>query len=385
MKYVITLLIMILALSSCVGEKRKHEINADKLTMYINPHETLVVHPFDSLFKKRKVVKLETTNESLIGRIDKLVFYKGDIYILDKKQNKIFVFDKLGVFQRVVNHFGQGHGEYTSLVDFQIEDDLIYLLDQYGAKLLVYDLDDKLIKIEKARKAKSVAVLDEGYAYNVEFGLADNTLQKDYYSYYYVEGEKEYFQNAYNKNLLGFSCSLGEGHNSFYKKNGTFYTHFPFNDTIYNVENNGMLQPYQVFKIGDLVINKNDKPEEIRRLLDSGISRSIFAYYDFHDYSFFSYYYGDEGRKYVLVSNSGEIIFNTNLNKDADKVPIRVISCDTDVNDNTIISMLYPFELFTYYEHNKDNEYVKSLLNGVEMDSNPILVYYSFNPNPANC
>ena len=94
MKYVITLLIMILALSSCVGEKRKHEINADKLTMYINPHETLVVHPFDSLFKKRKVVKLETTNESLIGRIDKLVFYKGDIYILDKKQNKIFVFDK---------------------------------------------------------------------------------------------------------------------------------------------------------------------------------------------------------------------------------------------------------------------------------------------------
>ena len=85
------------------------------------------------------------------------------------------------------------------------------------------------------------------------------------------------------------------------------------------------------------------------------------------------------------MSNSGEIIFNTNLNKDADKVPIRVISCDTDVNDNTIISMLYPFELFTYYEHNKDNEYVKSLLNGVEMDSNPILVYYSFNPNPANC
>ena len=88
MKFVIALLIMILALSSCVEEKREQRKYMDILTININPHKKQVVHPFDSLFKKKNVVKLETTNESLIGRIDKLVLYEDNIYILDKKQKK---------------------------------------------------------------------------------------------------------------------------------------------------------------------------------------------------------------------------------------------------------------------------------------------------------
>lgn len=380
MKYVIALLIMILAMSSCEGEKRKQDSDVDILTMYIDPHETRVIHAFDSLFKKNSVVKLETTSESLIGRIDKLVFYEEDIYILDKKQNKIFVFDNLGGFQRVINHFGQGEGEYISLVDFQIKDNRIYLLDQYGSKFLVYDLNDNLIQIEKARKAKSMAVLEEGYAYNAEFGFADNERQKDFYSYYYVGKENEIYENEYNKDLLGFSFSLGEGHNSFYQKNGSLYTHFPFNDTIYNVKKNGVLEPYQVFKIGDLSIGKEDGQNEIRRKLDNGISRSIFSYYDFQNYSFFSYYYGDESRKYVLVDKIGNVVFNTNLGLDIDGLPIRIISCDTDKNENAIVSMLYPFELFARYERDKDNECVKYLLEEINMDSNPILVFYAFEP-----
>lgn len=379
MKNMISILFLLLVVTSC-SEKMNDEVrNLDILTVQIDPHKDKVSNSFGSFFKKTDVINLETTDASLIGRVDKLVFYKDFIYILDKKLKKIFIFNKKGKYQRTLNHFGHGEGEYTSLVDFQIKDDKIYLLDQYGSKLFIYDLNDQLIKVEKVRKSKSIAILENGYAYNMGLGFADNNLKRNYYSYCYEDDNHNILGNRYNENLLGYTYSLGEGHNSFYKRDASFYTLFPFNDTIYTVAKNGMLNPYQVFKIGNLSIKEDDEPKEIKRILDNGISRSIFAYYDFSNYSFFSYYYGDESRKYVLVDKSGKIIFNTALNVDVDKIPIRIISCDMDTASNFIVSLLYPFELLAYYERNKDNDELKKILDGVKEDNNPILVVYSLN------
>ena len=119
MKNMISILFLLLVVTSC-SEKMNDEVrNLDILTVQIDPHKDKVSNSFGSFFKKTDVINLETTDASLIGRVDKLVFYKDFIYILDKKLKKIFIFNKKGKYQRTLNHFGHGEGEYTSLVDFR--------------------------------------------------------------------------------------------------------------------------------------------------------------------------------------------------------------------------------------------------------------------------
>lgn len=380
-KKYIWLFFIVLGVVACTTSPKRESVASELPVLHVGGDETKQLIPFDTLFRRSNIVVLETADESLIREVSKIRIYKNSIYILDARNKRLLQFDEEGNFVRSIAHFGEGPGEYRSLVDFQIKDEKLYLLDKYGAQLLVYDLNDQLLSAEPIAKAEGFDIHSKGYALNLGLGTADGSDHEHYYSYSsYTQGAYVNHAAPYNRHALGLSFSLSEGANTFYHYYDSTYTFFPFNDTIYTVSADGRLNPYQVVSIGELKMGPDDAPDKIEQLRKEGISVSIFAYYKLGSYSLFSYYYGQQNRKYVLVDSAHNVVWNTGLRLDEDKFPIRMVSFDTDRKEEWILSLIYPFEVIGLAKKYPENEVLTQLAGRLTEESNPILIFYTFTP-----
>lgn len=128
----------ITGLISCKTEQK----NFDTLTCNIKKEN-------DNLnVKVRSVIKLETSDSSLIGSITKIIFYKNRFFILDRMISKsLFVFDINGKFIAKTRR-GRGPGECVNPKDFMIDPAnlTIQLWDQSNYNML--ELDSNLTHIQ---------------------------------------------------------------------------------------------------------------------------------------------------------------------------------------------------------------------------------------------
>jgi len=94
------------------------------------------------------VIKLETTPQSLIGRINKIVVQGEYIFVADTEISKaLFIFDRKGKFVGKIGARGEGPTEYYDIQDFTIDIDQgkIVLLDLTGRKLNFYTLEGRFL------------------------------------------------------------------------------------------------------------------------------------------------------------------------------------------------------------------------------------------------
>lgn len=127
-------LLLILVLSGCSnsGNNKEEESN-------IRPLKSS-----SDLFKKIEVIPLETNDKSLISKADKVLFSNNQWFVLDKSQDKLFIFDNKGYFIRSFKRKGRGKGEYFKLADFNIDsNNNLEILDYYTIK--TYDQQFKFI------------------------------------------------------------------------------------------------------------------------------------------------------------------------------------------------------------------------------------------------
>ncbi|MCI5580985.1 MAG: 6-bladed beta-propeller, partial [Phocaeicola plebeius] len=374
-----------LLLSSCSFRQRMEPVDSAIATLAVPANEVKGDIPFDSLFRLKEIIPLQTTDESLVQQIDKLSFYDGRIYLLDARKKQVVVFDGQGRFERVVNHLGQGPGEYQSLVDMQLKNDTLYLLDRYGAKLLLYSLDDVFLSELRIPKAEGMVVTEEGYALHLGLGSADGSaVSCCSYSFLSRDGQEMGRTVRFNEHLRGTSLSLGEGHAAFCHIRDKTIGVFPFQDTLYTLVGHGQLEPYRIIRIGDLRIGLDDSESEVKRLRDEGVSPFVFAYYEWEGYSFFSYYYGHQNRKYVLADTKGKIWLNASLGLDGHCLPVRVISFDAQPSDERMLSLVYPSEVLALSRRHPESDVLAEWARRCEEEDNPLLVFYQFSPPSSN-
>lgn len=374
-----TYLLLLMLLMGCDGKKEKSDNNIISIDVPIDRNDASGL--FDSIFELNRYIVLETTDESLIRRLGKIVFYKSNLYVLDSDEKKILIFDDKGKYLKQYSHLGQGPGEYLSLTDFTLKEDTLYLLDRMGGQLLLYNLSDSLLDKRKVEKARGICVLgDDKYALNVELGSADNSSEKSYCSYAYFDKQECKLRDiSYNKELCGLSYSLSEGSNTFYYYNDSVFTFFPYNDTIYCVDKqNGELSPYAAIQIGDEHIGMDDDKKRVDEWRKK-ISSSIFALYKWDDLLLFSYYYDGGNRKYVLVNKNTpkDIIFEGSFGLNKDKIPVRIVAYDSDKGVNELLSVTYPHELLGLVKHHGEKSCIlKKMASEVVEEGNPVLVFY---------
>lgn len=129
-----------------------------------------------NLFSYDSSIVLETIEESLIVQIDRIEFYNNKIYILDSKQNCVFIFDQNGRFDYKINRRRKSPEEYLSVQNFYIhkEEQKIYLYDGLAGGIIVVDLFGYFLYRIKVEKGYSFfRINQQEYVFYLANGVAD--------------------------------------------------------------------------------------------------------------------------------------------------------------------------------------------------------------------
>lgn len=103
----------------------------------------------EQIIYETEFIPLETTQEALIGYIDKIVMTDSMIIVADfHKTKKVFVFDKQGNFLRSISNIGSAENEYISIFDITTSptSNNLFILDGHKNDLLEFSLNGDFIK-----------------------------------------------------------------------------------------------------------------------------------------------------------------------------------------------------------------------------------------------
>ena len=103
----------------------------------------------DSVIKKIEYVKLGNTGDVLIGQVSHLLFTPDHIVVGDAdKAQAVFVFDRQGNTQTVINRLGRGPQEYQHIDDVFLTPDKkeIGIVDNAVYKLLYFDMEGNFVR-----------------------------------------------------------------------------------------------------------------------------------------------------------------------------------------------------------------------------------------------
>jgi len=122
MKKFFLLILLAFMLSCNFIERDSIKLDSSKMNLPVDLEQEDDVVSFYDLFDNIKLIKLETNDKSLISNVDKIVFHKDTIFILDRKMKSLFLFDYDGKYINTLRQYGQGPGQYSEITDFIIND-----------------------------------------------------------------------------------------------------------------------------------------------------------------------------------------------------------------------------------------------------------------------
>lgn len=102
---------------ACNSAPQSSKVQKDA-TITVNLHDKKDVSFYD-FFSKLELIPLETLSTSALSYpLKKLIVHDSAYYILDSRQECLFVFSQNGKYLKKIDKYGNGPGEYTLLYDF---------------------------------------------------------------------------------------------------------------------------------------------------------------------------------------------------------------------------------------------------------------------------
>ncbi len=402
MNKAINCMFIILAFVMCIscGSYNTATMYADADTISIDGATRCDSLIFSDFFKAPKVVLLETKPECVVQNIRSLEIYKEDIYILDDRANKLYVFDGNGKFKRTISSPGRGHGEYMKLADFSIDrtKEIIYLLDEATDEILKFSLNDY-------KFLSSIKAVQNGYlTYSMQeiggkiYLNRSSVSEKEKYELREIDERngkqvgKFLKSDDYN---YGWNFPLSLEHSNFYSKNSQSPKYIGlFSNLIMNVTADGVSAAYIVdsrkFVDKEEVLKMQKIAEgKLEKIDFSGIYsqkriHQISRFIESPSKVFFQYLEGDERNYLVYDKASGKTKTSSLFMDDyvSDKNMIPMDFCYSD--ERGVVALLKP----CFMPH-----FMKYIINGGKMrthldnysrliklnkDSNPVLFFHEY-------
>lgn len=355
---------------------------------------------FSDFFKAPKVVLLETKPECVVQNIRSLEIYKEDIYILDDRANKLYIFDGNGKFKRTISSPGRGHGEYMKLADFSINrtKEIIYLLDEATDEILKFSLNDyKFLSSIKAVQNGYLTYCMQEIGGKIYLNRS-SVSEKEKYELREIDERngkqvgKFLKSDDYN---YGWNFPLSLEHSNFYSKNSQSPKYIGlFSNLIMNVTADGVSAAYIVdsrkFVDKEEVLKMQKIAEgKLEKIDFSGIYsqkriHQISRFIESPSKVFFQYLEGDERNYLVYDKASGKTKTSSLFMDDyvSDKNMIPMDFCYSD--ERGVVALLKP----CFMPH-----FIKYIINGGKMrthldnysrliklnkDSNPVLFFHEY-------
>lgn len=99
---------------------------------------------WDQYIKIEQIIPLETISNSVFANPDKVYVLKDKMFLQDRQNRTLKVFDIAGKFLFDVGNKGKGPQEYLAVRDFMITENIIYILDY--KKILCFDASNGKFK-----------------------------------------------------------------------------------------------------------------------------------------------------------------------------------------------------------------------------------------------
>lgn len=143
----VNVLLLLLAFIACVGcvDSKINLVRNEVSDIIIDPDQvSFDLDISDILVDSIEIIKLETNDNCLIGKIGKISFTDQYILVSDPDvARKLYMFDKSGNFIKCIGRNGNGPGEYAVFRNFIVAGDTVLIQDYYKDKYLVYRIKDK--------------------------------------------------------------------------------------------------------------------------------------------------------------------------------------------------------------------------------------------------
>jgi hypothetical protein len=243
-------------------------------------------------------VQLEYKPECALARI--IGIYANKQYFFVDSNSGIYQFLRSGKFVRQIGKQGRGPGEYTTLSDFDVDDEAqkLYVLPTSAHQILVYNFNSDFlgsIPIEPDTYSNRLDLLESDILIlNCGMNLQSKVSLKG------VDKNGKSIFNFCSENFRKSNTFTGKAPNITYWFNNQLFVKEVRHDTVYQIANHGVVPKY-VFNLGkynplNFQVNDLDKSIEIYKIFET----------DKYIFTFFTY------RKSVCVSRfekgSNEIV-----------------------------------------------------------------------------
>ena len=259
MKKTIFLLIGLI-LFACKKDQTDSLRNKDLIT--IDFESSLVDKlKFSQFVDTIEFIPLETTDESLISDVNRIVYADSLYYIHSTRSlmdSKLLVFNSSGQFCRKISQRGYGPGEYIDITDFLVTDEYVVIATNF--KLIKYDKQGRFFKEYKIEQQvkEFLERKDSSYlVYNFGSDRKGFTLLNQMNDEGVVEAR--FFKRKENEVKIS-SNRINLRSLIFY--DNSYYLNYPYRDTIFEIQNENV-RPFYYVNYGNKQI-----PEELFDLSD---------------------------------------------------------------------------------------------------------------------
>ncbi|RHJ82379.1 6-bladed beta-propeller [Parabacteroides sp. AM08-6] len=328
-------------------------------------------------------VRLETTDDALIGNLTNVEVYKDRIYVLDDKTLSLFIFDLNGNYLSKIHSIGNGPEEYIQLdyLAIDMEQDQLVLTDLGSFNILYYTLDGKFIKRQKEffkSMPGGMTPLDnkktarftgfektEKAKHNLVIRDSNMQIEKSYYPYIWNSQEHLWPANTINGNN--------------FLRNNNKYTYFSsLSDTIFHITSKGLFPEYRV-DMGKYSFDASCYTKDIddlKNYLKNGTYATVFTFFETKNWVIINYHLNKYGYPFYCFyhKTDGKTICGNEIkNQDVDfYLDNLAVFNDFFVTYTSPSSILHEDSPI----NEKERKQIMKLRKTLTEEDNPVLIFY---------
>jgi hypothetical protein len=334
-------------------------------TCFLHTHKPIVLETMDA-----------DSKSSLIAYITKIATDDDFLFILDRKQMKILIFDTDGKFINQIHCIGQGPKEYVEIINFTVDpvEKQIIVLCSIPTKNMYFSYTGEFIRKENNAELYMGIVKENKYVYFERPSYPE--IKEDSYQFTIKDTRDNSLKNdllqvpirnyAYNN---GFALTKGKTNIQYARR---------FDNVIYQL-NEGMIE--KIYRIDFKQYNVPErlkKEEDSEKLLDYCRENNyIFSMTNVVNSNRFLLFYTDratfvydkstdvlKGYKKIICSQSNQIRLGVYF-------PVE--------NSNKIAYMIMPYHIdsaISYHKSGEKDDKLSEIAENLEKDNNPVLFIY---------
>ncbi len=324
------------------------------------------------------VIKLETSDSSLIGEVTKVIINNNRIYILDRKISKsLFAFNSNGKFIKKTK-IGRGPGECSAPWDFWVDSvsKKVILWDQSTFKILEYDMNLNHIY---SKHYKAISLMNAEYINRDTLLVFGHITSKEkfgktsYFSYsIYADTSDKIISKILPTTQKLVSLSL----DSPISKTDRIIFVAPFNNNVYGIIKNKEKKIYKL-DFGKLSVTDEDIKKGINHVfMNAGQGNKITSIDNLHEnnqYLTFTFFYRNRVNFIIHSKTDNKNYYSKNF-FDEKKLPQCIIK---GIKSDGIFIALSDAEEMKKFDFSKTNLKKTDIMTG-ELD-NPSILLFSIN------